>query len=226
MSKFEKYINAANIVYHDKLVDIISTSNEIIYRSDKMKDLLQTDNHTIIENNDKSAISLENTLLELNKKLNINNPSIKFLCMGNVSVHKTIIARGVKRLIINGNSIIGVLTILYPAKTIAYDILKKTFIEHSFCFKLNVDQKLTAIEEEILFFTSLGFTQSEIFDLLLSTKTAHYINSIDNIKYYSHSLLKKFGTNSLETIIDNVDELKNKTFIPKSLIKNNGIILQ
>lgn len=142
-----------------------------------------------------------------------------------MSDNEVLLGHGVRHPIILENEIVGIFSMITPVKIFSFDLNQKGYVRRELRTSLECKQNLTDIEEQILFLSSYGFTQGEIYEILKMDKNMSlHINSIDNVKYYYFALLKKFGLDSLELIIESIDSLKSRQFIPKSLFRTNKVI--
>lgn len=219
-----KYINYIETIYQDKFVEIFSLSLESIYRSVKMNKMYE--GLKLINNKDylePSKILLD--FDQINQSVVEKKSPVKFLCISSLNNDEILLGHGVRQPIILEGKIVGIFSMITPAKIFSFDFSLKNYVSHVPHTKLECKHNLTDIEEQILFLSSYGFTQGEIYEILkLDKNMSIHINSIDNVKYYYFAILKKFGLDSLDLVIESIASLKSRQFIPKSLFKTNKVI--
>lgn len=219
-----RYINHVDAVYQDKFVEIFSLSLESLYRSAKMNRIYKgIDSVNSMDYLEQTRILLD--FERINKEVVEKKSPIKFLCMSSLDGDELLLGHGVRQPIILEGKIVGIFSMITPAKIFSFDFSLKNYVGHVPHTKLECEHNLTDIEEQILFLSSYGFTQGEIYEILkLDKNMSIHINSIDNVKYYYFAILKKFGLDSLDLVIESIASLKSRQFMPKSLFKTNKVI--
>lgn len=219
-----EYINYVDTVYQNKFVEIFSLTLESLYRSPKMQKVYDGLDEM---NNDKPSDSLRflSRFDQINHEVIGKKSPVKFLCLSHLDDDEALLGHGIRQPIILRQKVVGIFSVITPVKIFSFDPSQQSYVKRELCTSLKCEQNLSEIEEQILFLSSYGFTQGEIYEILkLDKNVSMHINSIDNVKYYYYALLKKFELDSLESIIDSISELKFCQFIPKSLFKTNKLI--
>jgi hypothetical protein len=131
-----------------------------------------------------------------------------------------ILARGMKYPLYDDERIIvGILTLLYPANSIHLDRMDNLLEnnDREITSVINGYDNLNSLEHQVLFYYSLGLKQSEVFEFI---KERYSDLSLYTFKYYQSILLKKFDAPGINELIESVEELKSRRFMPKELVKN------
>ncbi|MBP9743682.1 MAG: hypothetical protein KBD37_10035 [Burkholderiales bacterium] len=221
MQELTSYIHNVSIIYKHKLADIVDYNNKLHYVSDGLFELLginpithhsiNLDDIKIYDNHDLSNIK------KLNQRVIEKNKTIKFVSAGRLINDQYCVFHETKYPIVATNgSVLGVFTLIRLASAIHIEPKEQPH-HQPIVFSLN-NNKFNELDELIMFYSSIGFTQSEIYQSVINLG---YEFTINGFKYHYNQLLIKSNAISITDIISNCDALKNKRFIPKMLIEKN-----
>lgn len=214
------YIKLFAEIYQNELFNIVDIDTNFSFLSSALKKLL---NVTGIEDMERQG----NVNFDLTRKANkqvLNNGRTQILfSVGklNDQVHAFKIS---KYPIYNSKSekVIGVFSLIRNAVVIDWDEAAGPQVE-SLCFKIDGEECLSSIDELILFYGSIGYTQGDIYNLII--KQGQRNLSLNGFKYYYNRLLDKTRSAALSDIINNNNFLKKRRFVPRELIKARALVI-
>lgn len=228
-SLFKRYIEAANLIYKNGYFDITDKGNNMVFLSDKLAKILgieDTSKPINVRDINCGFIDAIDTIIEQNQHVISTKIPIKFTSMGKFYNEEYLISRGAKYPIVaKDGEAIGVFTIVSPAKVTTFGssnlLVNYASNRNYITFEIDTEHALSDIEQQILFYSSIGFTQGEVYEFIKSSYSGTM--PLNTFKSYQFKLLKKFNMPDIESLIQAIDELKNRRFIPKNLIKNDII---
>ncbi len=223
MNHLQRYLDALNLVYKDNYFDIVDLDNNLVHVSPKLATLLNikaTDNLPSLDSLGFDLVKQFNKQIKAqNKKVIESGKVLKFITMAQFG-DGIILARGMKYPLYDDERIIvGILTLLYPANSIHLDRMDNLLEnnDREITSVINGYDNLNSLEHQVLFYYSLGLKQSEVFEFI---KERYSDLSLYTFKYYQSILLKKFDAPGINELIESVEELKSRRFMPKELVKN------
>jgi hypothetical protein len=223
MNHLQRYLDALNLVYKDNYFDIVDLDNNLVHVSPKLATLLNikaTDNLPSLDSLGFDLVKQFNQQIKAqNKKVIESGNVLKFMTMAQFG-DGIILARGMKYPLYDDERIIvGILTLLYPANSIHLDRMDNLLEnnDREITSVINGYDNLNSLEHQVLFYYSLGLKQSEVFEFI---KERYSDLSLYTFKYYQSILLKKFDAPGINELIESVEELKSRRFMPKELVKN------
>lgn len=223
MNHLQRYLDALNLVYKDNYFDIVDLDNNLVNVSPKLAALLNikaTDNLPSLDSLGFDLVKQFNKQIKAqNKKVIESGKVLKFMTMAQFG-DGIILARGMKYPLYDDERIIvGILTLLYPANSIHLDRMDNLLEnnDREITSVINGYDNLNSLEHQVLFYYSLGLKQSEVFEFI---KERYSDLSLYTFKYYQSILLKKFDAPGINELIESVEELKSRRFMPKELVKN------
>lgn len=220
MKSLNSYAKEIKLLYANKLVDVVDCNNQFHYISKKLSTMLGLNVNDRLANFDDINIEsndLIQRVKELNKTTLDGDTPVKFISMGKLYHGEFYVFRGVKYPLFNElNKPIGVFTLINMITAIHIN-LEKTAAFNQIVFNLN-GYNFNELEQLILFYASIGFTQSEIYG-------ASVVNgrklSLNGFKYHYNQLLVRHKVSSITEIINEVDALRTKSYIPQALLESN-----
>jgi len=214
------YIDLFSDMYKNELFNLVDENADFYYFSRKLRKLLDVKN--INEVKLLPGINLDRTH-KINKYI-MNSGKQRVLFTTGLINNESHAFKITKSPIFHPESdrVIGVFTLIRNSKIINWDDSGYPKLEE-LCFKLDSSCKFSVIDELILFYASIGYTQGEIYSLI--TKQGRKNLSLNGFKYYYNCLLEKTGTSSINEIIINNNLLKSRRFIPNHLIKVPGLVI-
>ncbi len=220
MNNLNEYINNIKLIYSNKLVDIIDCDYQIRYISNSLLVILGLDtveDATHLDSLDIYDEAALNNIKRLNKIVIEKRKPIRFISIGKPTDKHYTIFHEIKYPIINSAAeILGVFTLIKCAHAVHVEPNYRPSLQ-KITFNIGTD-KFNALDELILFYSNIGFTQGEIHQSLLNKG---YTFTINGFKYHYNQLLIKANATSIEEAINSIEVLKNRRFIPKALIQNN-----
>ncbi|MFN8769533.1 MAG: hypothetical protein ACK5Z5_01260 [Neisseriaceae bacterium] len=214
------YIKSIALVYDsESYTSIIGDNGDILYLSELMRKLVSSNTNSTpntLKGFDYIPKEIIDELEHIHNKIIQQNKSLKYIYMGENSSGEFMLFRGTKYPIHNKNNHpIAIFTLEYKLKSININNQNHDYSDYSFSIP---NFKLSDIEQLILFYTSFGFSHGEAYYFIIKFTNSRL--KMDNFKYYHKQLLKKFNAKSIAELIDSVDELKMRRFIPQKLLKN------
>ncbi len=218
MNTIKEYVEKITIIYKDQLAVVVDMDNNFHFISNRLSALLGTNELGQLTNLDDIEICSKNSkdnIKKLNKYILEKKQIVRFISMGKLLNGQFYIFRGIKYPILDrSKKPIGIFSLMNLASAIHIEP-QATLLLHEIVFDLN-NTKLTELDKLILFYASIGFTQSEIYQSIIKLGKDLTFNGF---KYYYNQLLIKTNTRSINEVINSISALKNKTFIPKTLIE-------
>ena len=213
------YVKLFAEVYRHELFNIVDVAAKINYLSVSLKKLLN------ISSNDEALqgnIDFTRTR-KINKQIIEGGRSCSFFSAGKFN-NKSHAFKISKYPIYHPVSerVIGVFSLIRNAQIVNWDDSASPQLE-SLQFGLEDDKDFSQIDELILFYASIGYTQGEIYHLITHQERRHI--SLNGFKYYYNRLLDKTQSSALSDIINNNSYLKKRCFVPNGLIKANALII-
>lgn len=214
------------MIYKYNLADIVDLDNQLRYISDGLLELfgveeqklngsISIDDFKLYSNGDASSSS---SLKRLNQRVVEKNRPIKFISTGLVASDEYCVFRESKYPVCDSHgSVVGVFTLLNLATAIHIEPNQPP-LQKKIVFSLDND-KLNDLDELILFYSSIGFTQSEIYQ---SVVNLGYEFTMNGFKYHYNQLLVRNNAISVGDMLANIEMLRNKRFIPRMLIESNA----
>ena len=220
MKILHEYIKLVAETYRHELFSVVDLTAKINYLSAGLRKLLNISNHyeeTLQEN-----INFAETR-KINQRIIEDCKPYSFFSAGRIN--DTSLAFKVCKYPIyslESTSVIGVFSLIRNAQIVNWDDPVSPQLE-SLNFDLDEDKNFSLIDELILFYASIGYTQGEIYHLITRQERRHI--SLNGFKYYYNRLLDKTHSSALTDIISNNSVLKKRSFVPKGLIKGRALII-
>lgn len=216
MKTIQDFIDYAIMLYPNKPLDIVDCNNKFCYISKELAHLfnLQTETLQRLEDLPPHQFSKINTInLAVTKKIKPCKVLVK--CKTYNEKHQLI--RIIKYPLINDdNEILGIMSIINLVKSIQIEPKHSPQLKE-IVFDLD-NNDLNDLDKLILFYASIGFTQSEIYQAIINLGKNY---SMNGFKYYYNQLLIKTKASSIKQILTSDSHLNERTFIPKSLVELN-----
>lgn len=222
MRTLKDFIDQAVLLYPNEMFDIVDHDGKFHYLSNSLSLLLDVKLDEINK-------SINYELLPLMERTNLINQQViktrkmyRFISRYKQKDDTCYVMRVVKYPLIDDDMVYGVMSMMRIVKLIRIEPGQVLHF-NQIVFDLD-NEKLNNLDKLILFYASIGFTQSEIYQSIVNL--GNHL-SLNGFKYHYNQLLVKTNATSIQQLISEDDNLRNKNFIPKFLIElhNQPILL-
>ncbi len=212
MKTLEAFIDQAIMLYPDEMFDVVDSDSKFCYFSDSLLTMLNVKPEEIGKNISYDPSSVEKTRI-INQQVIKNRKIYKFISIYKHANSDYYIMRVVKYPLIDGDTVIGIMSMMKIMKAIHLEPGQGLHFDQ-IVFDLT-NEVLNSLDKLILFYASIGFTQSETYQSIVNLGKRF---SLNGFKYHYNQLLIKTKADSIQQIICEDENLRNKKFIPKALI--------
>lgn len=209
------------MLYPNEMFDIVDHDGKFHYLSNALSLMLDVKLDEVNKSINYELSSIDRTRI-INQQVIKSRKVCKFISRYKQDDDACCVMRIVKYPLLDDDMVYGVLSMMKVVKLVHIEPGQALHF-NQIVFDL-ANEKFNSMDKLILFYASIGFTQSEIYQSIANLGN-HF--SLNGFKYHYNQLLVKTNATSIEQLICEDDNLRNRNFIPKFLIEfyNQPILL-